>query len=876
MKLPAVAITSVFADGIALGHIRLLNPLFSTPASLRVVFAGAFLFLLLGVALVRAGKLGFAAGSALCGWLLLGMLAEGIASRPLSADHVLTLVETHKLDLHTPLRWHARLRDEPRRMPWGEGMDVDLMRVEFAGASVPLQGGMRLSYAVKEPGKALAELHAGDEVEFTTQAGLPAIFRDDGAFDRRAYLAQQGIHLVASLRSAGLIERVAPARPSPLLWLVRARAHLRGELDAMLPSPPEVAGVLHAMLLGDRSFVDREESKAFQATGTFHVIVIAGLHVSALAFFLYYCGRVLRLSRATTSLLTLLLLFGYVAVVEVRPPVVRATLMAAVVVLGRMMFRRLELLNSAAIAALVILTVRPLELFDSSFQLSFLAMACIGAIAAPWLERSVEPYAHALRGWRDVTRDAAHDPGPTQFRIDLRSMDRWLTTRLPARLAKGAGTSAVATVGGAFRVWEIFVLSLVLQIGMLPMMAQQFHRIALAGPFANLLAVPITGILVPMGFVTLGAGLIYSRAAALLSVPLAGLARVLIHIVAWWAGFARWSYRIPGPPWWIVMLFFAAFVALAGALRLNARTMMRGALACLVVCAAVIAIYPFAPRFTRGAFEVTALDVGQGDSIFVVSPAGKTLLIDGGGAFGGFRQQDLRGGPDPGEDAVSPYLWSRGFQRLDVVALTHAHQDHIGGLTAVLENFRVASLWIGRETAVPAQVALEELARRRGVTIAHEIRGASFDWDGVRGDVLWPEIAPGEIALSAKNNDSIAVRLAYGKRVILLAGDVEKQAEAQILAQTPDDSLYADVLKVGHHGSKNSTTPEFLERVRPQVALISSGEHNPYGHPSPELLERLERAGVRILRTDESGAIHVLTGGNSLEVRCYAACSGSP
>lgn len=304
--------------------------------------------------------------------------------------------------------------------------------------------------------------------------------------------------------------------------------------------------------------------------------------------------------------------------------------------------------------------------------------------------------------------------------------------------------------------------------------------------------------------------------------------------------------------------------------------MVRVALAGLLLCAAVIATHPFGPQFTAGALEVTALDVGQGDSILVVSPRGKTMLIDGGGAFGGFRQQEHYAGPDPGEDAVSPYLWSRGFQRLDVVALTHAHQDHMGGLTAILENFRVGSFWIGREVAARGQAALEEVARHHNIPIAHEIRGVSFDWDGVHGDVLWPEIDPGEAAPTAKNNDSIVVRLAYGKRAILLPGDAEKQVEGQILAESPGDVLRADVLKVGHHGSKNSTTPEFLGRVRPQVALISSGEDNPYGHPSPELLERLIETGVRILRTDQNGAIHVLTDGSSLDVWCYVRCSGTP
>jgi competence protein ComEC len=246
-------------------------------------------------------------------------------------------------------------------------------------------------------------------------------------------------------------------------------------------------------------------------------------------------------------------------------------------------------------------------------------------------------------------------------------------------------------------------------------------------------------------------------------------------------------------------------------------------------------------------------------------------LIDGGGAFRGFPGREEHGGADPGEEAVSPYLWSRGFQKLDVVALTHAHQDHLGGLTAILENFQVGQLWIGREVSSPAMTRLEELARRRKIPIEHELRGKSFDWDGVEGDFLWPEGAA-EVTASAKNNDSLVLRLRYRGQAILLPGDAEKQVEREILSQNSVETLRSEVLKIGHHGSKNSTTPEFLATVHPRLGIISAGEDNPYRHPSPELLERLQNAGVRIFRTDRDGAVHLLMDGERLGVTCFLAC----
>jgi competence protein ComEC len=158
------------------------------------------------------------------------------------------------------------------------------------------------------------------------------------------------------------------------------------------------------------------------------------------------------------------------------------------------------------------------------------------------------------------------------------------------------------------------------------------------------------------------------------------------------------------------------------------------------VLSVVIAVYPFRPVLAAGRLEMTVLDVGQGDSIFAVSPKGSTLLIDGGGAFEGFRRREEHLGPDPGEEAVSAYLWSRGFKRLDAVALTHAHQDHIEGLSAVLQNFRVSRLLVGRDTAAAAFGRLIQPAANLHLPIEHERRAQSFTWDGVQVDVLWPKL----------------------------------------------------------------------------------------------------------------------------------------
>jgi len=874
MKLPAVALAASFAGGILLG----LHPALAVHATSKhlqaLILVIVLVCLLAAVLLIRHEKLWPAACVSLAGWILLGVFAACLAEQPLPSEHVLTRMAAGQISSKAPLRYVGHMRSEVSHMPWGSSLELDLSRVETAEGVLPLLGGMRVGFTPKEGEPGLPELHAGDEIAILTVARLPLIYKDAGAFDRREFLAQQNIHVQATLRASTLLEKLGTPAPAMETRVAHWRGKLRDTLDALFPTSPEVAGILRAMLLGDRAFIDRTESVDFQKTGVFHVLVVAGLHVGALAFFLFWLTRRLRLPNTLATLTILVALFAYIAVVEQRSPVLRAGLMTAIVVLGMLFYRRLELLNSAALAALILLVAKPKAVVDTSFQLSFLAIGCIAGIALPWMERHIQPLVRALRNWRDVTRDASYTPRQVQNRLDLRDAARILTARLSTRAATWSQNAGVIGLRWTCRLCELFVVSLVLQFGMLPLMARDFHRITLLGPFANLLAVPLTGVIVPLGFCSLGLALAWRALGRVVATPLAWLVQLQGAIVHFFARIPRGSYRIPGPPAWVILVFFVAILALAAGMRFQMSSRLRLCAAAAALFAAVlIATFPFRPSVVPHALEMTVLDVGQGDSILVVSPKGSALLIDGGGTFQGFQGREEHLGPDPGEDAVSPYLWSRGIQKLDAVALTHAHQDHIGGLTAILQNFRVGQLWLGRETAAPAFARLKEEAARMHVPVEHELRGQHFLWDGVQVDFLWPEIPPEEIAPLAKNNDSLVVRLRYLEKTFLLPGDAEKQAEAAMLSENDTGTLHADVLKVGHHGSKNSTMPDFLAAVAPRISIISAGEENPYGHPNPELLERLEESGTRMLRTDRDGAVRVLTDGHGLQVSCFAPCA---
>jgi competence protein ComEC len=241
------------------------------------------------------------------------------------------------------------------------------------------------------------------------------------------------------------------------------------------------------------------------------------------------------------------------------------------------------------------------------------------------------------------------------------------------------------------------------------------------------------------------------------------------------------------------------------------------------------------------------------------------MLIDGGGGPGPLRIGGVKTRFDVGEEVVSRYLWSRGLKRLDVVALTHAHEDHIEGLFAVLENFRVGELWVGHDVASPVYQQLLKLARARGTTVRHLERGDSFLWGELRGEVIWPDTTA-EVR-QATNDDSLAIRIEFGAQSLLLTGDIERPVERAL----GDESvpLSAQFLKVPHHGSATSSTKEFLDLVRPTFAAISVGENNPFNHPAPAVIERLRAAGAQVFRTDRDGAITVTTDGESERVSTF-------
>jgi competence protein ComEC len=702
----------------------------------------------------------------------------------------------------------------------------------------------RVSLALRD-GEASQRLDYGQRVEIDARLRKPHNYNNPGSFDYAAYLARQNIFWTATM-TTGSEARILPGRCGSrfMAGVFALRVAALDRIEQLYGEDNYATGMLEAVLIGETSKLEKIWTISFRRTGTFHALVISGVHVTVLAGVLLFLLRILMIPEIPALAMTAAAAWLYALVSGFSPPVVRAAGGFSLYLAARFLFRRGRVMNLLAAVALVYLLCDPGVMFDASFVLSFLCVAAIGSLGAPLLEATSLPLSRGTREIASVERDPHMEPRTAQFRVEMRlaaeAIALWIP--IPKRWALEALNIGARVALFAF---EMAAISTVIQIGLALPMAEYFHRVSFTGLTANLLIVPLLNGVVPLGFIAIFTGW-----------------RWVAHIAGWMlrasAAIADWhsrlepAWRVADPPPWIALGLVASLILMA--MVVGRRRWRWPALVSVLGFFTLLLWHPTRADVRPGLLELTAIDVGQGDSLLVVFPDSKIMIVDGGGmlAYGRVRKPNL----DTGEDVVSPYLWSRGIRRVDVIAVTHAHEDHSGGIAALIENFRPREIWVG---ASPLQRVLDAAARRKIPVMARHA-GEGLDYGGARIEVISPPA--GYVGRQPGNNDSLGVRIAFGQRSFLLTGDMEKPMEARALADGLE--IHADVLKVGHHGSKTSTIQPFLDAVGPSIAMISAGYENSFGHPHRDVLTRLAGRHTAVLRTDLDGLVTVRTDGNRM------------
>jgi len=638
----------------------------------------------------------------------------------------------------------------------------------------------------------------GREITFEGNISLPQGARNPGGFDYRRYLAQKGIGAVVFAYPYA-IEAGENIKGN---ILVRAGLNIRRRIVTVIEKslPRQQAGLLNGMLIGYREGLSEEVQRAFSDAGLTHIMAVSGANVAFLIMPLAFLFKSIHLRKKYANPIIIAFLIMFVFVTGFEPSVLRAVIMASILLISAVIYREPDTYSAIAVSCIILVAVNPYMLFNIGFQLSYAATLSIVMLS--------------------------------------KNLKKMLTSaRIPEIIA------------------DVLAVTLAAQIGVLPITLFYFNRLSLISIVPNILAGPVLELITVIGAMMALLGQI----SLILSKLLGYLNNIFLSFVLFITrissdvSFAAITTVTPSPVfsaiYYTAVWFFLWYMPLKQ-IRLKQKHIAAGlsALAVLILVGSI----------TPGKLEVTFIDVGQGDSAFIKTCTGRTVLIDGGGST----NPDIAS--NVGENTVIPFLLDKGVMRLDAVVASHPHSDHIQGLMAVLGRIKTGMLIIPSMDDESEFNQLLEIASVKKVPVFRCFAGQTIWLDSkTKLEVLNPE-AGCSCENGSVNNASLVLRLVFGETEVLFTGDAEKEAEVRMIKEL--QNLSSDVIKIAHHGSSTSSDEAFIKKVNPKAAVISVGRNN-FGHPSAETIALLEDCGIEYFRTDECGGILLKSDGRTIKFR---------
>ena len=833
-----------------------------------------------------------------------GVVLSLIENQPADPNRIKQMFDDGGLLVNEPLELTAIVQGQPEPAPDGFYLNARAETIRSRlGERVATGAVLLFANAGDAPARnkyEALELRDGARLRVMTVLNRDEDYRNPGVLPFTEYLDRKDFDATGVIKSPLLIERLDDARVFlPLAWLYDWRERLEKQFDQRFS--PETAGVLDAVLLGNRYKVSREVADRFRAGGTFHVLVIAGLHISFIAGAIFLLMRRLTRNRVIQFICAVSFLSAYSIAVGAQTPVMRAALVFTLGIFAPLVWRRANSLNVIAGSAMALLVWRPSDLFDPSFQLTFLSVISIVTIAVPIMTRM-----QALGSWRP-THETPYPPASSRWFRVLSEALFWSECAWKAEIAASNVRYRLFKTRAAAKLerWHLqklfrfaaaaMIVSASVQVGMLPVLITYFHRVSFASLVLNIF---VGAAMAVVAFTALFA-IVVAQVSSSAATPLIWLAEkiewLMVHAVDPFNRLGVASMRLPHYRGWAAAIYVLYFLALGslcfGIARWNplrpdmivgerkrfrlAHTTFAPAAFGLLL--SIILWHPFAAARPDGKLHVDFLDVGQGDCALVTMPDGATLMIDGGGRPNiDWTKPDDDNEPAPferdtrsiGEGVVSAYLWSLGLDRVDYILPTHADADHIDGLNDIARNFRVRSAIVARTPPDdPEYARFAKTLRDASVPIEKVGAGDVLHFGGVAADVLWP--ASADVNAPYRNNDGLVLRIRYGERTFIFMADVEKETETALLKLSTE--LHADIVKVAHHGSKTSSIEPFVAAARPSLAIISVGRTSIFGHPNREVVERWRAGGAKVMTTGESGTISVVSDGKNLNVSTFVS-----